>query len=88
MSCNDGNSVVCVANDGNSVVWVANSVVCVANDGNSVVCVAQSLVWCKMFFVYINHFPFSFGHFIVYSSLRYDSWEPLCYLHCLFLFDI
>ena len=26
--------------------------------------------------------------FIVSSSLTYDSWEPLCYLHCLFLFDI
>jgi hypothetical protein len=26
--------------------------------------------------------------FNVYSSLTYDSWEPLCYLQCLFLFDI
>ena len=26
--------------------------------------------------------------FIVYSSLTYDSWEPLCYLHCFILFDI
>ena len=26
--------------------------------------------------------------FIVYSSLTYDSWKPLWYLHCLFLFDI
>ena len=26
--------------------------------------------------------------FNIYSSLTYDSWEPLCYLQCLFLFDI
>ena len=29
-----------------------------------------------------------FVMFNVYSSLTYDSWEPLCYLQCLFLFDI
>ena len=30
----------------------------------------------------------TFDIFNVYSSLTYDSWEPLCYLQCLFLFDI
>jgi hypothetical protein len=30
----------------------------------------------------------SFVIFYVYSSLTYDSCEPLCYLQCLFLFDI
>ena len=31
---------------------------------------------------------YPFVIFNVYSSLTYDSWEPLCYLQCLFLFDI
>jgi hypothetical protein len=30
----------------------------------------------------------TFVIFIVYSSLTYESWEPLCYLHCFILFDI